>query len=162
MTQPVVAAGAQHSRRRKNPDLAGLKHQRHRRLGEASIASCCCDSALGFEMRVGADSPAGASAAAQALTAALPGIVAAGQPDTCLASATVSGRRSSHLVSFACTVESCDAPDTVKEYVKPVARPLMLLCSDSLSHVMQLRAHSTAQMCQHASTPMDILMTCGF
>ena len=97
LTRPVRSTGAQHSRRRKNPDLAGLKHQRHRQLGEVSDASCCCDSALGFEMRVGADSPAGASAAARALTSALPGIVAAGQAGTCLASAIVSGRLSSRL-----------------------------------------------------------------
>lgn len=97
LAQPVRSTGAQHSRRRKNPDLAGHKHQRHRRLDEASDASCCCDSALGFEMRVGADSPAGASAAARALTSALPGIVVAGQPGTCLASAIVSGRRSPPL-----------------------------------------------------------------
>ena len=99
LTQAVRPTGAQHSRRRKNPDLAGLKHQRHRRLGEASGASCCCDSARGFEMHVGAGSPAGASAAARALPSALPDIVTAGQPGTCLAFATVPGRHSSHLVA---------------------------------------------------------------
>ena len=98
LTRPVRSTGAQHSRRRKNPDLAGLTGTNAADAWARSLdASCCCDSALGFEMRVGADSPAGASAAAGALTSALPGIVAAGQPGTCLASAIVSGRLSSPL-----------------------------------------------------------------
>lgn len=86
-----MPAGAQHSRRRKNPDLAGRKQWRHRQLGEAAAAPCCCNSPHGLEIQLAAESAAGARAAAQTLVAALPGIVPAAQSGACPASVNVSG-----------------------------------------------------------------------
>lgn len=83
-------AGAQHSRRRRNPEIAGHNPTHHRHLGETSETPCCCDSPQGFEVHVGADSSADISNAAWALASAMPGIMTSVQPGACMASLNIS------------------------------------------------------------------------
>ena len=63
-------------------------HRRH--LGETPGAMCCCEAPQGFDIHVGAESRADIGKAARALTSALPGIVTAAQPGSCLASVNIS------------------------------------------------------------------------
>lgn len=95
-----------HKRRKVVRSASG--HHRwnhHRQLSEPAAAPpCCCDSAVHFEILVGAATLQAASLAAAALTAQLPQAVAGAQQGACLAHTGPPGLTSLHASQTLITV----------------------------------------------------------
>ncbi len=85
----VAEEAGRHARHVRRKLAKGSHHWNHRQLSESG--ACCCDSALQFEVLVGAATLQAASSAAALLRSQLPQIIASAQPGSCLAQASPPG-----------------------------------------------------------------------